>query len=130
MIEKTNVYDTRNTILIGQESFYIALPARVTNTGLTVDSNGKKILKAGTPLSGNIENRDTAFVKATTSSGASNATAVLLHDVDVTSGANNGTIVLAGCIDLLKLDSNTSSLVTTEVKKALDKIIFVKGSAI
>lgn len=130
MIEKTNVYDTRNTILIGQESFYIALPARVTNTGLTADSNGKKILKAGTPLSGNIENRDTAFVKATTSSGASNATAVLLHDVDVTSGANNGTIVLAGCIDLLKLDSNTSSLVTTEVKKALDKIIFVKGSAI
>ena len=130
MIEKTNVYDTRNTILIGQESFYIALPARVINTGLTADSNGKKILKAGTPLSGNIENRDTAFVKATTSSGASNATAVLLHDVDVTSGANNGTIVLAGCIDLLKLDSNTSSLVTTEVKKALDKIIFVKGSAI
>ena len=39
-------------------------------------------------------------------------------------------IVLAGCIHLLKLDSNTSSLVTTEVKKALDKIIFVKGSAI
>ena len=96
--------------------------------------DGKKILKAGTPLHGDIIARDTAFVKATTSgdtsSKSSNATAILLHDVDVTDGNTNGTIVLAGCIDLLKLDSATQALIDAETKKALSNIIFVKGSAI
>ena len=132
MVTKTTYANTKN-ILIGQDSYHISLPCIVGNAGVTA-VDGKKILIAGTPLTGDITNRDTAFTKAATSgtegSKKSNAVAVLLHDVDVTDGNANGTIVLAGCIDLLKLDSNTSSLVTTEVKKALDKIIFVKGSAI
>lgn len=123
-------YGIRKDIVIGVESYYIALPAQVTNTGITADSNGKKILKAGTPVYGDITKRDTAFVKATTASGTSNATAVLLHDVDVTDGANNGTILLAACIDTLKLDTATKALITTEVKAALPRIIFVEGSAI
>lgn len=130
MIKTSDTYGNRKTILIGQESFYIALPAIVGNTGLTADSNGKKILKAGTPIAGNIEKRDTAFVKASTTENKSNATAILLHDVDVTSGNNNGTIVLAGCIDLLKLESDVKALVTTEVKTALPRVIFVEGSKI
>lgn len=129
MIEKTNVYETRNTILIGQESYYIALPARVTNTDVTA-VNGKKILKAGTPLSGDITARGTAMAKAKTTSGSSNAVAVLLHDVDVTAGANNATILLAGCVDLLKLDSSVVTLIDDAAKTALKNIIFVKGSAI
>lgn len=129
MIEKTNVYETRNTILIGQESYYIALPARVTNTDVTA-VNGKKILKAGTPLSGDITARGTAMAKAKTSSGSSNAVAVLLHDVDVTAGANNATILLAGCVDLLKLDASVVTLIDDAAKTALKNIIFVKGSAI
>lgn len=129
MIEKTNVYETRNTILIGQESYYIALPARVTNTDVTA-VNGKKILKAGTPLSGDITARGTAMAKAKTTSGSSNAVAVLLHDVDVTAGANNATILLAGCVDLLKLDASVVTLIDDAAKTALKNIIFVKGSAI
>jgi hypothetical protein len=129
MIEKTNVYETRNTILIGQESYYIALPARVTNTDVTA-VNGKKILKAGTPLSGDITARGTAMAKAKTTSGSSNAVAILLHDVDVTAGANNATILLAGCVDLLKLDSSVVTLIDDAAKTALKNIIFVKGSAI
>lgn len=129
MIEKTNVYETRNTILIGQESYYIALPARVTNTDVTA-VNGKKILKAGTPLSGDITARGTAMAKAKTTSDSSNAVAVLLHDVDVTAGANNATILLAGCVDLLKLDSSVVTLIDNAAKTALKNIIFVKGSAI
>lgn len=129
MIEKTNVYETRNTILIGQESYYIALPARVTNTDVTA-VNGKKILKAGTPLSGDITARGTAMAKAKTQSGSSNAVAVLLHDVDVTAGANNATILLAGCVDLLKLDASVVTLIDDAAKTALKNIIFVKGSAI
>lgn len=117
-------------ILIANNSYMVTLGAQVTNTGIDADSNGKKILKAGTPLYGDITKRDTAFVKATTTEGVSNATAVLLHDVDVTAGAENGTIILAGCVDLLKLDTATKALVTSAVTTALPRIIFVEGSAI
>ena len=117
-------------ILIANDSYMVTLPARVTNTGLSADSDGKKILRAGTPLYGDITARGTAFVKSTTTEGVSNATAVLLHDVDVTAGAENATIILAGCVDTLKLDSATAELITTAVKTALPRIIFVEGSAI
>lgn len=129
LVNKTE-YGIRKDIVIGVESYYIALPAQVTNTGISADSEGKKILRAGTPVSGDITKRDTAFVKASTSGGASNATAIVLHDVDVTEGANNATIVLAACIDTLKLDTDTKALITSEVKTALPRIIFVEGSAI
>lgn len=133
MITKETYGNIKN-ILIGQDSYHIALPCIIGNTGVTA-VDGKKILKAGTPLYGDITARGTAFVKATTTTAdggtkSSNATAILLHDVDVTSGNANGTIVLAGCIDLLKLDSATQTLIDDATKTALSRIIFVKGSAI
>ena len=84
-----------------------------------VTENGRKIVKAGTPLSGNLEARGTAFVKAVTSSGSSNAVGILLHDVDVTDGDANGTLLIWGFVDLNKLDTATTALITTEVKPAL-----------
>ena len=84
-----------------------------------VTENGRKIVKAGTPLTGNLEARGTAFVKATTSSGSSNAVGILLHDVDVTDGDANGTLLIWGFVDLNKLDTATTALITTEVKTAL-----------
>lgn len=131
MVTKTTYTNVKN-ILIGQDSYHISLPCIIGNTGVTA-VDGKKILKAGTPLTGDITNRDAAFTKATTSGDTtktSNAVAVLLHDVDVTDGNANGTIVLAGCIDLLKLDTATQALIDAATKTALQRIIFVKGSAI
>ena len=113
-------------ILIANDSYMVTLPARVTNTGVDADSDGRKILRAGTPLAGDITKRDTAFTKT----NGSTAVAVLMHDVDVTEGAENATIILAGCVDLLKLDSATQALVTSDVVSALPRIIFVEGSAI
>ena len=84
-----------------------------------VTENGRKIVKAGTPLSGNLEARETAFVKATTSSGSSNAVGILLHDVDVTDRDANGTLLIWGFVDLNKLDTATRAVITTEVKTAL-----------
>lgn len=132
MITKETYGNIKN-ILIAQDSYHVSLPCIIGDTGVTA-VDGKKILKAGTPLAGDITARDTAFKKATTttvdSGSSSDATAILLHDVDVTSGKANGTIVLAGCIDLLKLDSATQQLIDAATKKALSNIIFVKGSAI
>lgn len=113
-------------ILIANNSYMVTLGAQVTNTGVDADDEGKKILKAGTPLAGDITKRGTAFTKT----NGSSAVAILMHDVDVTAGAENATIILAGCVDLLKLDDATKALVTSDVVSALPRIIFVEGSAI
>lgn len=113
-------------ILIANNSYMVTLGAQVTNTGVDADDEGKKILRAGTPLAGDITKRGTALTKT----NGSSAVAVLMHDVDVTAGAENATIILAGCVDLLKLDDATKALVTSDVVSALPRIIFVEGSAI
>lgn len=125
MVQKES-YNVDKHILIANNSYMVTLPAQVTNTGVDADSDGKKILKAGTPLAGDITKRDTAFTKT----NGNTARAILMHDVDVTAGANNATIILAGCVDLLKIDSTTRELITSNVKGAVPNIIFVEGSGI
>lgn len=75
----------------------------VANTGITADSEGKKIIKAGTPLYGSLTARNTAF----TISGAEGAkpVGVALHDVDVTAGNANSQVLVSGFIDISKVDS-------------------------
>ena len=90
---------------------------------------GKKIVKAGTPVSGDLTTRGTAFTKAESSGtpAASNAVGVMLHDVDVTDGDENASVLLFGFVDLAKLDADVAALITDEVKAALDgKITFLK----
>jgi len=122
---------TRKTILV-DELNSTAFSCKVANTGISADSDGKKIVKAGTPLAGNLTARGTAFVKATTTPGAegalgtSNAVGILLHDVDVTSGTKNAQVVVFGFIDLNKLESDVQLLIDAETKAALRMIQFVK----
>ena len=110
-------------ILIAEDSYKVTLGAVVTNTGITADSEGKKIIKAGTPLTGSFEARNTAFVVADDNS----ANCVALHDVDVTAGETNATIVIAGVVDLNKLDASVQTALTSTVKGALNRIIFIKS---
>ena len=115
MVEETT-YVVRKNILIGQESYYIALP-------VVVSGDANATIKAGQPLVGDLEARDTAFTAGTT-----NAVGANLHDVKLdANGKGNATLVIAGCIDLLKLDSTVATALKTA---AIDKIILVKGSAI
>ena len=117
---KSVSYSTPKNILIGQESYYIALP-------IVVSGSANATLKAGSALTGDITDRDTAF----TVTSSSNVKGILLHDVVLDSdGKGNGTLVLAGCIDLLKLDSTIQEAITSTIVTALPRIIFVKGSAI
>lgn len=87
----------------------------VNNTNVTADSDGKKIIKAGTPVAGDLTARGTAFTKAS----GSDAVGVLIHDVDVTTGNANASLLIFGFVDLNKLDTTTAALITTEVKTAL-----------
>lgn len=121
MINTTSYTNTKN-ILIGQDSYYIGLPIVLSGTKNTT-------IEAGSPLVGDIKTRDTAFTAGTEAS-----VGILLHDVVLDdNGKGNGTLVIAGCVDLLKLSSTVQGNITTALAdegQALDRIIFVKGSAI
>lgn len=128
IIKVTGVAPTQ--ILLNTDLQY-SMGVVVTNTGLTADSEGKKILKAGTPITGNLDARTTAFTKATTtgdSTPVSNAVGVLLHDVDVTKGSANGTILIFGFVNTNRLDSTVKTLIDAAVKTALNgKVTFIAG---
>jgi hypothetical protein len=82
---------TPNSILFdvkNQSSVSVIL----ANTGLNADDDGKKILKAGTPLYGDIRNRASAFIKASTSGDAEG-----VYTVQITTAfANDETITIEG----------------------------------
>lgn len=115
---KTETYVNVNQILFNTDP-QVSVGILVSNTGITAGADGKKIVKAGTPLTGSLEARGTAFAKASTTEGVSNAVGVLLHDVDVTAGAENGTLLIFGFVDLNKVDTTTAALITAGVKTAL-----------
>lgn len=97
---------------------------RVSNA-YSVARDGRKIVPAGTPLSGSLEARNTAFVKAVDTTNP--ATGVLLHDVDVTDGEANGTLLIWGFVDLNKVDTATAALITANRKTELaGKVTFLK----
>ena len=68
MVVKKSYGAPQKQILVADETA-VTFGAQVGNTGIDADANGRKILKAGTPLYGNLLDRDTAFVKATTTDG-------------------------------------------------------------
>ena len=122
---KKETYGSDNQILFAVEHQVSVGVVVDKSAGVTVGK--KKIVKAGTPLTGNLEARGTAFTEASAgSSGAkSNAVGVLLHDVDVTIDNANGTIVLFGFVNTNRLDETTQGKVTQYVKEALPMIKFV-----
>lgn len=115
---KTQTYVNVNQILFNTDP-QVSVGVLVSDSGISAGSDGKKIVKAGTPLTGSLEARGTAFTKASTTSGVSNAVGILLHDVDVTAGAENGTLLIFGFVDLNKVDTTTAALITADVKTAL-----------
>ena len=113
---KVGEIGTRKTIMIGQDSYYLALP-------VVVSGSANATIKAGQPLVGNLLKRDTAFT-----AGTSNAVGMNLHDVKLDGdGKGNATLVIRGCVDKLKLDSTVA---TALASANLDGIVIVEGSAI
>lgn len=102
----------------------VSVPVIVANTGLVADSNGKKILKAGTPLYGDLQARGTAFVSATDVEATSNAVGIILHDTDVTAGNVNAQCLIFGFVDLTKVDTGVVSAAAQAALKG--KISFIK----
>ena len=102
----------RKTILV-DEFNSTALSCVVANTGVEA-VDGKKIIKAGTPVTGDLTDRNTPF---TVDATGENPTGVILHDVDVTDGNANSQVVIFGFIDISKLDDEVVGIITTAAPK-------------
>lgn len=90
------------------------------SAGVTDEETGRKIVKAGTPLAGDLTDRITPFTASSTANG------VLAHDVDVTLGDENGTLIIHGFVDLNKLEEDVVATATA-AKDSLDgKVWFLK----
>lgn len=129
MLNQTGVrketYGNTNQILFAVE--HQVSMGVVVSKALGVAEGTKKVVKAGTPLTGNLDARTTAFTAATAGSSteASNAVGVLLHDVDVTTGDANGTLLLFGFVNTNRVDATTKAKLTDTVKAAMPMIKFV-----
>ena len=84
MVVKTKYPKNPKQIMLA-DSQMVSFGVIIGNEGVTADSNGKKILKAGTPITGDIEARNTAFKKATTTAAKKVTTTVKKKDTQ-TSG--------------------------------------------
>lgn len=96
-----------------------------STAGTEDEATGRTIVKAGTPLNGDLTARNTAFVKAADTTNP--AVGVLLHDVDVTDGDANGALLIFGFVNLERIDTTTAALITTTRKTELaGKVTFLK----
>lgn len=77
---------TRNIILMAPELAF-AISCKVANTGIEADANGKKLVKAGTPLYGSLTARDTAFTVSASGTAASATASVPTGQTGVTAAA-------------------------------------------
>lgn len=124
---KTEKFGNVNQILFATQH-QVSIGVLVDDSAGTQDSRtGRKIVKAGTPLTGDLDARTTAFTAASAgdSSNASNAVGVLLHDVDVTAGDANGTLLIFGFVNTGRIDATTLAKITDYVKDALPMIQFI-----
>lgn len=122
---KSTTYGADKNILIAPELAH-TVGCIVGNAGVEANSEGRKIVKAGTPVGGTVDvliERQTVLTTCNTADNGANAQGLLLHDVDVTEGNANATLIVAGVVDTAKLDVT----IVDAAKNALTKIILQKG---
>lgn len=138
MLNKTGIVKTTGAapvqILFNvQNQVAVSIKVSKSVTG-TVTENGRKILKAGTPLNGDLTARGTAFVNAadntadtSQASNAKPAVGILLHDVDVTDADANASLLIWGFVNLSRVDSTTVTKITaTRISELAGKVWFLK----
>lgn len=104
MMKSTAVIADKTILANGE---FLARPYTIKASAIAADSNGKKIVKGGTPFPAN------------------DATAIglLLDTVDVTDGDKTVALVYAGTVSTAKLAANGVT-VQTAAKTALPRITF------
>lgn len=89
-----------------------------------VMENGRNVVKAGTPLTGDLTNRSAAFTRA-----SNTAVGILLHDVDVTEADANASLLIWGFVNLDRVDPNTVGHITPDIQTSLaGRVWFLKDN--
>lgn len=130
----TKTFENETDILVAPE-VAVAFPCIVGNAGVNANDEGRKIIKAGSPLFGSVDflmNRQTVL-RAAGDETYKYVAGVARWDIDVTAGNTNATVLYAGYVDYLKLDSAVQTAVTSaltaggyEPTKGF-RITFIKG---
>ena len=96
------------------------------NKAAGIEVDGRKIIKAGTPLAGELTKRHQPFVPV--NEGYENrAAGVALHDYDVTDGDIAGALLVFGFVDMKKMEEDVVAKITPEVLEALQgRVTFIK----
>lgn len=128
MLNKTGITKTSGIapvqILFNVQN-QMSVGVKVSSAMSSTTVNGRKIVKAGTPVTGDLTNRAVAF----TAAGTDNAVGVLLHDVDITDGDANASLLIWGFVNLDRMDTATQGLITSGVKTSLaGKVWFLKDN--
>ncbi|MBL1228140.1 hypothetical protein IW492_02695 [Enterococcus sp. BWB1-3] len=119
--------ENRKQILANTVLFQ-AFGAQINDTDITADSNGRKIIPAGTPVGGADDFLDNEMAELQMTTNIEEIQGVLLYEVDVTAGTQNGTVLVFGFVNEKRLASSVE--IDDNVKAALDgKITFVKRNA-
>jgi hypothetical protein len=122
-------YSNREEILKFPDH-YVALAVTVDDTNVDANSEGKKILPAGTPVGGvggsiledeslEVEKKNTQGATTGTTGAGVDAEGILLNDVDVTHGPAGGAMLIHGFVDPSKLPE----ALVDDVKSALTDLI-------
>jgi hypothetical protein len=126
MVKKTTYNEVELDVLLNPDNAF-EIGVQVGDTGVIANEEGRKIIKAGTPVGGTVSAlkvRNTVLTIANSSSAGANAQGVLRHDVDVTNGVANATLIVRG-----EVDSSKCPVIAAEAENALVHIIFVNGGA-
>lgn len=126
----TTDYGNRTEILKFPDH-YVNVPVMVSDSGVDPDSDGKKIVKAGTIVGGAanpvLTNLDEPVVaKNEQGVSATEAEGVLFYDVDVTDVTNGvapGAMIIHGFVDTTKLPEAPAADAVTALA---GRIIFMK----
>lgn len=125
--------------ILGSTARYQAVGVCVSNEGVNAVNNanspynGKKMVFAGTPLTGDMLHRDVnnAFKVATTAT-ANNAVGVLLHTICVDEGVVGDATCLAGGVvnvDRIRPEADANNMINANVITALKgKIEFISDN--
>lgn len=105
----------------------------VGDTGVTADSEGKKIIPAGTIVgsaTSALLERDTEL-EVIDSGSLANAQGVTVNDADVTAGDDSVAMLVAGVVDIDKMPEAMQTIAKGDLTSAtgLAHIIFQKGDA-
>lgn len=122
---------THNVAFLLQPETAFSVSVMVGNTGVVNDANGRKIIKAGTPIGGTtsaLETRSTVLQMTNTSALGANTQGIIATEVDVTDGNVSVAMIVTGKVDTSKLPITLETSAKTQLEEN-GKFIFVNGGA-